>query len=326
MVAACYVLGYVLSALVGFAITTNHFPELLDTKRNATSMERALLKFGAPLIIAALINQAQGRIEAGIVASMIGFRQSGMYSAALTLSQILLLTLLPFAYGLLPTFSSLLGQDLALMKKTYLTVIRWSLLSTLPVWLLLEVAARSLIKLFFGDGFTNALEPFRVLSFGFVLYCFFHASGQLLAATGATLQYTLAAGAAVVVDVFSTIWLVQPFGPLGAAIGTTMGFLVLGLLQMYLTWRLVHVHPFSMGVIKLFVIALGIAFVMLYAENLLGEQGIGGFIWGFISVTIFAILALLTKSFAMDDYVILRGITRMAFSKLVLGLKNFQSS
>lgn len=189
---------------------------------------RELGGFAVPLVVGSLAglfgNQA---IDYVVIRAFLPFSELGRYAVAYQLAGILQQLLIVTSAFLLPRISGLLAQGRD--EEVHRAVARLA-----PYWLvsfsascaLGIIAAPLAVPLIFGDAFSGAVAPLRVLLVSAAVAAVFSVFGPLLTAHGVLWPVTRGVVIAVTLNVALDILLVPPFGLTGAALATLVAYSV----------------------------------------------------------------------------------------------------
>jgi O-antigen/teichoic acid export membrane protein len=217
----------------------------LFERTDATPMRRELLSFSAPLIVVTTMNMIHGNIDVFIL----GYFQStgviGTYTAVYPLTKLLRMGLITFGFLFMPLISELHadGRDTE-TRRTYQIVSKWVLFSTLPVFLVFVTYPEIVIRYTFGEEYLAGATALAILSVGFFAHAVAGPSGDTLVAIGSTQLIMIYNTIAAMVNAALNLLLVPRYSLVGAAVATTVAFVVMNGLYVAQLYRSVGVHPF----------------------------------------------------------------------------------
>jgi O-antigen/teichoic acid export membrane protein len=224
--------GNALGVLYG-AYVTRH-----DIGRHFSRPElKVMLAYGIPLVPAALSMWALMLVDRIILSRLSSLAEVGQYAVANRVSSVLLLVVTAFSLAFGPYVFSLFAEDQALERKVRADALKYFLVVLLTCAVGLTLYAREVLELV-APSFDRAYEAVGPLCFGIVAF-------GTSAVTVAGISFTrrmgyvpLVSGAAAIVNIALNFALIPPFGMIGAAIATAVGFLILAWLQLRLAQRL----------------------------------------------------------------------------------------
>jgi O-antigen/teichoic acid export membrane protein len=143
----------------------------------------------------------------------------GIYSAAMVLARVLLVGNGALTYIYLPV-AARLGREgrTDLVRSTYLTGTRWSLLLVTPVFLLFFVLPGQSLSAVFGPTFLAGGLPLQILAIGAFLSVVAGPANACMAGLGATRSLLVTTGVSAVTNVALSLTLIPVYGTLGAAL------------------------------------------------------------------------------------------------------------
>lgn len=163
----------------------------------------------------------------------------------------------------------------------------------LPIGLGVGFFAEEILTMIFGEGFSCSVVPLQILIIGTVIFGIFKSiGGSLLSIGRADLSLKITAMGALV-NVLSNLLLIPLLGISGAAMATTLSFLLMAFLSLHLIHKLLQVRIDVKWCVK----SLIILFVMIFSF-MVGSELIHQYIFGSIVLCIYGILTikfLLTK-------------------------------
>jgi len=172
---------------------------------------RGLLHFSSRTMVNNVLNLTTNRVDNMLVGAMLNTASLGLYNRAYSLARI---PAEQFAESLGPLlFGSLsrIQQDVERSKRLYLTAAPLIAAVTMPFFVLLGVAAPDLVTLLYGDAWSGAGLPLRVMAVGAVFFMLCVTLRSVVNAQGLVGQLT---GILLVLFV-ATILLIFGLAPLG---------------------------------------------------------------------------------------------------------------
>ncbi len=233
-------LSYIVSIIVAMWFIKDYYHFLLEAEMPSEKNKRQFLKFSIVCMLSDSISQMLYLMDTFLIGIMI---QSDLIIASYKTA-----TLIPFALNFIPlsvmTFAypyfARYKDDKSLIKNYYLKMQRYLFLLNSVISALLIVFAPLVIKILFGPSYLDAVIPFRILSFGYLIAGTFRIpSGNVIASLGKVQvnfhNAIISGGANIVLDIL----LIKYYGSIGAAIATLLVFIIssivsVGYLRKYL--------------------------------------------------------------------------------------------
>ena len=224
-----------------------------------------------------------------LLGSFSSVAQVGMYHAAYRLAMFQTIAMASF----IPMFSTAIAEAFARDDRTtivhyYRMVVRWSVLVTLPVCLTCMLFGRELLQLF-GKDFQAGVSILMLVTAASFVDAAVGPAGQILQMIGRERAGLGLVVVSAVISLSLNWYLVPRWGGIGAALGTTVGIIVLNGGRLIALRRFLGVFPYTWLTAKLLLIgaiAAALAWlaapwgVALKALALFGTLATGIILWG----------------------------------------------
>jgi O-antigen/teichoic acid export membrane protein len=277
---------------------------------SAPGAVRELLVFAAPLLLVTAMASLTG-VGDTLVLGVFNPAGVGTYANSITLSRLLLVGVGAAAYIFLPVAARLLRQkDLPAIAVTYVTVTKWMILFSLPLFLLFVFVPGRSLDLVYGPTYAVVVLPLQIVATGAFLTTALGPAANAQVAFGQTRLLAINSVIAGALDIGIAILLIPLSGLTGAAIAwatSNVAYVALSLGELaYLT----GVHPFRPHfVVPLVVTAIPVAAVLLLAPWTwplwsLPVVGIG-------IALLFVLVILLTRSVDEGDRMLLGALENL---------------
>lgn len=236
---------YVLATGITFALSVIQLQRVLPFNVQ-TALPRYYrvnwLTQALPFMFLESINVINARADLLMLGQLNGVEATGIYVPVNRGAQLIVFVLMAFNGPLSPTIASLYSTG----KRQELQKL---LLKAVRVCLLISAIATTVLLLFgrqyllvFGPGFDQGLDALRVLCVGKVLYVLVGLAPTVLSMTG-NAQFTAITGLiSVLINVILNLVLIPLYGVMGAAIATTCGLMVSGIINTIWTYKKVGIH------------------------------------------------------------------------------------
>jgi O-antigen/teichoic acid export membrane protein len=195
----------------------------------------AILRYGTKAVPAALSNLGNSRLDQLLVVPLIGLSQLGIYSVAITVG------MLPVSFGMGLSFAAFKGipatvegQSPALVSRA----VRLSIPPLVMLTLLVALPVPVVVPLVFGSQFEAAVIPCLLLLPGALAMSITHSVWQTADALGRPGVSSIAQVLSLVVTVVLLMILLPSLGIAGAAIATSVAYLLRLVISMYLLGRI----------------------------------------------------------------------------------------
>ncbi|MCI4322801.1 MAG: oligosaccharide flippase family protein [Thermoplasmata archaeon] len=245
-------------------------PKRLVHGPSAPGMSRHILLFAAPLLAVAVLAYVDGNADT-LILNYFHSGSVGPYVAALTMARLLQVGLSALGYILLPVIARYARvDDTATTKTTYVTATKWTLLTSLPLFLVFFALPTISLDLVYGAAYAGPAVPLQILILGSMIAVLVGPASATQVAFGQTRALLYNTMAAALADVLLALWLVPTYGSLGAAIawGTAAALApTLSMIQLGLTKG---VHPFERHYVVplvLTAVPVGLALTLLHGTG-----------------------------------------------------------
>ncbi len=128
-------------------------------------LARGLIHFGSFIFMVNVMDAVISNADYLVVGRMLGTEALGIYTLAYRLPELLVLNLLwVVGKAIYPAYASLQNQQPDLLRKGFLTTIRYMGMVSIPLCLGLFVAADPLVRVLFGEQWLEAIPVVRILA------------------------------------------------------------------------------------------------------------------------------------------------------------------
>ena len=261
-----YVAANVAALLLAIGYTLWRLRRHLPAGPGTAGAARTLLVFSAPLL---LVTTMSALIGVGDTVILGAFRPVGVgdYSNSITLARLLLVGVGAAAYIFLPVAARFVRQkDVVSIGVTYVTVTKWMILFSLPLFLLFVFVPGRSLDLVYGPAYAVVVLPLQIVATGAFLTTALGPAANAQVAFGQTRLLAINSVIAGGIDIGLAIALIPGYGLTGAALAwavSNVAYVALSLGELaYLT----GVHPFRPHyVVPLVVTAVPVAALLALA-------------------------------------------------------------
>jgi len=285
-------------------------PRRLPPGPRAPSALPRLLRFTAPLFVVGVMASITGSGDT-LILGLFHPTEVGIYSASLTLSRLLPIGIGAAAYIFLPVASRFVRYgDTPSVGVTYVTVTKWMILVSLPLFLLFFLLPSASLGFVYGPGYTTQVLPLQITVAGAFVTTLFGPAGTAQVAFGQTRLLASNAIVSGVVDVVVAFALVPTYGYVGAAIAWCAANVTYSVMCLVQIGVLTRVHPFHWHFVLPFLataLPVGVALAVLplrLPEWTLPAVGLGIALW-------FVVAVLVTRSVDDGDRLLLEAVERL---------------
>ncbi len=233
----CYLIGTLVTGSLAAAVVAR---EGGGPRRFSRDIARPLLSFGLRSHTTTVSTFLNTRLDQLVIAAFLSPALLGVYVIAVTLTSVTTLVGFSTALIALPRLASLRSKtEQANAARVFVTTaLATAAVITVPI-LIFEPA---LIRLFFGEEFSAAAEPGRILLVAAVVYAINRTLEAVLQGLGRPLDAGIGEGAAVVLTAAGLAVLLPTLELTGAAIASLLAYSASGALMVHRTARALGVR------------------------------------------------------------------------------------
>lgn len=203
------------------------FPAMRPERPDRTAFNE-LFAYGLPTILVAGASVIMAQIDTVMITAMRTVHEVAAYNVAYPTAQLLLAVASPLFVILLPEISALYhAKRLDEARSLTATVSRIMLAVSVLGTIVVATLAKPALDILFGSNLASAWPALAVLAVGLAASGLANVNLQVLGAIGRVGRRALITNAAVAINVVLNALLIWHYGYLGAAIATTMTYLLL---------------------------------------------------------------------------------------------------
>jgi len=302
----------VLSAVLLLFFLKRRGPFLFDRSISPKPIPRKSIVLYSGAMLAdsfmAFLMQHSGRIVLGI---FLVSADVGVYNVAALMATLVTFVLLSFNSIFSPVISDLYHRDrFDLLEPLFHSVTRWTIISSLPIYLWLLVAGETTLAVF-GQEFVRGYDAMVIMATGLLIAVSIGPVGVTLSMTGHQKWNVYNAIALAVVSVGLTVLLVPRMGIAGAALAAGVAQALIKIARMVQVRFLLKLSPYDRSSLKVgatAVVSLALAVLArVYVEIPRGVE------WSFaVAAASVLIVGLLTVAMGIkeEDKLVLRTVLR----------------
>jgi O-antigen/teichoic acid export membrane protein len=250
-----------------FKLSKLLFKKELDDKEKAKT-RYALLSYSWPLMFLGIFTTIFYWVDSFTIGYFQGVTEVGFYNAAIPI--VALLGILPDLF--MQLFLPLITKEYSKNNSEVITqlskqVSKWIFLLNIPVFLLIFIFPGAIINILFGEQYLVAETALRILSVGGIISSVIGLSCTLISAIG---RSKLVLGNIILVTIINLLLnflLVPEYGINGAAIATTISWIIFSLIYLIEVKFLFKFFPVKRKIIRIFLISLIPAIILVYLKS-----------------------------------------------------------
>ncbi|MFX0195061.1 MAG: flippase [Candidatus Hodarchaeota archaeon] len=261
--------AWVVTTVIGFILAIfflmRRIGPLFSTRGIAE--RKRIISFSIPLLLSSLFYQNRNMVGILILGGFYPASQVGVYGVAMRAIPFLLIPLFGFNSIFSPIISDLFTKGkMGELERIYKTGAKWVISITLPVFTLIVFFSKEIVSVF-GSGFAQSAEIITVLLIGQMANAATGSSALMLSMTGKPLYNLFNSVVLFVLSIVLTIFMIDRFGPIGAAYAYSSSIILVQLIQMGEVWHLYRIHPYTMEHIKPVLSCLFSFLIIRFVEN-----------------------------------------------------------
>ncbi|HET7482266.1 MAG TPA: oligosaccharide flippase family protein [Actinomycetota bacterium] len=271
------VLAYSVS-WVWAAVTAGYFWRRESRSWDAAPMKPGdmsrLFRYAGPRAPAALFSQLLFWTDLFVLTRYATGTEVGVYSASLRAAQVLVLFLTSVNLMFAPYVADLHNRgEIDKLDKLFKTLTRWTLVATIPLFLLIAIAPQSVLHIF-GSEFAGGRAALMILLLGQFVNISTGSVGFVLIMAGRTGWDLVVYAGALATSLGMAFWLAPRLGMEGAAIANAVTFAASNAARLVLVKRFIGIQPYDRSYLRLIGPALASGAVMVAVHALAFRDGV----------------------------------------------------
>ncbi|MGH2736825.1 MAG: oligosaccharide flippase family protein [Actinomycetota bacterium] len=223
---------------------------------------RALVRYAGPRAPAALFSQLLFWTDLFVLTQYASDAEVGVYSAALRAGQVMVLLLTSVSLMFSPFVADLHNRrETQRLDGLFKALTRWTLVATIPIFLLLAVAPEATLEIF-GSEFSGGQTALLILIAGQFVNVATGSVGFVLIMVGRTGWDLVVYAASLAMNLGLAFWLCPKYGMEGAAIANAATFAASKWWRLALVRRFVRIWPYNRQYLRLILPSLAGGLVM----------------------------------------------------------------
>jgi O-antigen/teichoic acid export membrane protein len=282
-------------------------------RRGDNSMTGDLLRFSLPLLSVNMLLMMMSQATTLIL----GFYKTpdlvGEFDIVLMMASLMLTVVNSLGYIYTPIVSGLFGSDnLAELKRSYVTTTKWGYLCTLPIFFLFVLFPQPILNLLFGARYEGIAFVLQIMAIGYIINPLTGPNYHTLISIGKTRYIIQSFLVNAALNLVFSILLIPTLGIAGAALSVTLSAAIANILLSVRLYQVLKIHPLT----RSYVTSIGVSFGLLVLACLtmnylalmpsifLGIAGLTAYLIGYLA------LMVLLKAVDAEDVMILEMIEK----------------
>lgn len=286
------------------------FPKL---QKNLHFDWRKMLKYAWPVTLFMIFYQVLISLDMYFVKAITHSDYlAGIYNSAFLIGQIPYFLFYALTIILLPSVSESTAQNDAGKTRNIVTQsLRVMIMFLVPIVILLNTYAGSVIKFIYGAKYLEATLPLQILAFGIGCLTVFYILSFALNGAGKNKIPMWIAGGGMILNAILNYILVKKYGIVGSAAATSITSLVVMFIAVGYSHRYFKGILSAASLLKMAFAGLFIYVLSLY----LTSQNLIFFVWSVLLILVYFAVLYLFKEIKDDDFEVIRSIVKIKEKK-----------
>jgi O-antigen/teichoic acid export membrane protein len=248
--------AYVLSMVIVFFVAAYYTVRKVELglfSLRFWGRKKELLGFSIPVLAVSMLGVVLGWTDTLMLGRYTKAASVGIYNVSMSLAKLLTFPLSAISFVLMPIAGEMYGRNQsAELARIYQVLTKWIFSATFPVFFILFFFPEMTISFLFGERFTDASMPLRILALSFLFNSLMGANGMLLLVMGLsrTLMNVSIFGVALNIGLNYLLIKRLGYGVIGAAVSTLISYVTLNVLISWTLYRRSRIHPWTLRYIK----------------------------------------------------------------------------
>lgn len=306
--AAGYAVPYAVGAVVAVVLLWRVLPsgEGLQSGRGVLP---EMIRYSLPFTVTGLASFVYRSIDIFLILYLLNSRAVGIYGVAYAFAQLIGMFSTAFSYLSTPVSSQLenegrVREAVALQE----TMARWIIIATTAALVPMVLFAADFLRLIYRPAYATGAITLIILVFGFAIKNVLQTHGPILEALGKSKLAAFNTSIAAAVNLLVNLALIPRYGIEGAALATTISFVVLGALPTVEVWYYTRSTSVSKRVIFPVLVAVPLTIVAVLVSQAIPRS----LLWVFGASAVFALSYAVTVvvaiGFTQEDVMVVRSI------------------
>ena len=306
--AAGYAIPYIVGAFVAIALLWRVLPSGTGVGAESNIFSE-VVRYSLPFTVTGLASFIYRSIYIFLILYLLGSRAVGMYGVAYAFAQLIGMFSTAFNYLSTPVSSQLENDDRVYEAVgVQETIARWIIIATIAALVPISLFASEFLQLIYRPAYGEAGVVLIILAIGFAIKNVLQTHGPILEALGKSKLSALNTSLAATVNVIVNIALIPRYGIEGAALATTLSFVVLGILPTMEVQYFTGTTSISRRIITPIIVAVPLTAVAIPTFQMVPQT----LLWIVAVSVVFAlsyiIIIIVTLGFTQEDVMVIRSV------------------
>ena len=307
--------GILIVSIFSFLVCKYKLPELFVkdkfNKKIKFKINKEFILYSLPVMFTSIFSLIFSWIDSFSIGYFMGALEVGFYNAAIPI--VLLMTFVPELFKQL--FFPLITREfsskkLDVVKELSQQVGKWIFIFNLPLFLLVFIFPGAIINILFGAEYLVAENALRILSVGFFVSSLIYISTNLVSMVGKSKIILINVVVTSIINIILNFILVPIYGINGAAISTTIVWILLSGLLLVEAKHYTSIIPIRRKMLKIFFVSLIPLVLLLLIKQFVVIKLVSLILLGGFFFLSYLFLIFITNCFDKNDFMILRTFKR----------------
>lgn len=303
-----YAIPYVIGAFVAVVLLWRILPKG-DGLHAGKKVLPEMLRYSLPFTITGLASFVYRSIDIFLILFLLDSRAVGVYGVAYAFARLIAMFSTAFSYLSKPVSSQLESEgrvDEAVAVQEMIS--RWIVITTTAALIPMVIFASDFLRLIYRPAYATGASVLIILIFGFGIKNVLQTHGPILEALGKSKFAAFNTTIAAAVNFMINLLLIPRFGIEGAAIATSISFLVLGILPTVEVWYYTGMTSISRRVVTPLFIAIPLATIFISLLDIIPRTLFWVLGVSAISAIIYITAVIAVLGFTQADVMVIRSI------------------
>lgn len=307
-----YVTALAITVVVGYYLCRRISDQGLFS--SSGFMTRKMLSFSWPLFLISVLLITNKWSDVLMLGWLMESLQVGVYEVSFAVAGVLGFVLSSLNYMFMPVVSELYGKDsISEIRRVYSTSTRWIFMLVLPILAGMLIFPKEILLLLFGSDYTTGAISLSILAVGFFYHVAVGPAGDILLSAGKTARFMAVTAVITGIDLLLNFLLIPRYGMEGAAVATTIGFIVGNTVYLWLIKQELGELPFNSEYLNP-IVGIVLASGIIYGTKLVFSPGLlASVLLGAVLTLLYVLFLFVSGGIQEEDWEMFREILDLVF-------------
>ncbi|MCD4666955.1 flippase [archaeon] len=308
--------AYLIAVIGGFFLSFYFLEKkifsIFNTKITSIIPGRELFSYSWPLLFVSFLISIMLWVDTFMLSYFRTVSEVGIYNVSLPTAQLMYVFPQALMILFLPLATELYAKNnKKVIFSIYKIITKWIFLFNIILLASFILFSENILNIFFGESYIIGSSSLIILSFGYFINYLTLGTSNILMAFKKTKLLFFNSIIITLINILLNWYLIPIYGIEGAAIATSLSFLIWGILLLMESYFLIKIIPFNWNFLKilfsisiaLIVISFGLSFFENYNLLILLLSLL-------ILLLIYSLLLIITKAFGKEDFIVIKMINQ----------------